>query len=316
MVFVPDDQIDRQSLQSPVGVRLDELSDEINFLGVADAQQHDRQVTGDAVSPESRLSARVLRQDRRVRSTGRIGIHDRAGQPSVELSIGLGGIELAQIDLPVSPRHIENAIRQMPVVILVDQHERSFARVGHAGDEIEDDRFIRCQRQGVTDRDDRIEDRTGGVRQLAGSTHRCRIGHRAASPEKLQAIRFKRHLTRRTAAHGHQMQHPGRVFLVRTGPSRTEDHVSVFDDFRLHEQIGKGRMRGVGGGWSENHFGIAGQLNRARNLCAVRDRAAPDFDVVFGRDGNLRVHPDIAVASPVFGTSLRKDRLVLLRRFQ
>ena len=66
--FVPDDQIDRKSLKPPEGMRMNELSHEVDLLGIADAQNHDRQVAGDAVSPQARLPAPVLQQRRLVRA--------------------------------------------------------------------------------------------------------------------------------------------------------------------------------------------------------------------------------------------------------
>ena len=67
VVFVPDDQIDGQPFHAPVGVGLDQLADQVDLGVIADAHQHDRQVAGDAVAPESRLPAAVLRQNGRAR---------------------------------------------------------------------------------------------------------------------------------------------------------------------------------------------------------------------------------------------------------
>jgi hypothetical protein len=43
-ILVPNHEIDRKSLQAPIGVSLHELADKIDILQVPDLQQHDRQI--------------------------------------------------------------------------------------------------------------------------------------------------------------------------------------------------------------------------------------------------------------------------------
>ena len=43
-ILVPDHQVHRQSFQTPVGMRLNQLPHQFDIGKVADAQQHDRQV--------------------------------------------------------------------------------------------------------------------------------------------------------------------------------------------------------------------------------------------------------------------------------
>ena len=62
-VFVQNHQLDRQTFRAPVGMRLDELAHEFDFLRVGDAQKNERRVAGDAVGPKSALSAAVLQQN-------------------------------------------------------------------------------------------------------------------------------------------------------------------------------------------------------------------------------------------------------------
>ena len=76
-----------QSLHPPVGVRLDELPDDLDLVRVADAQQDDRRVAGDAIAPEAALAAPVVEQHAGRGAAGGVGINQRAGQPAIELGL-------------------------------------------------------------------------------------------------------------------------------------------------------------------------------------------------------------------------------------
>ena len=95
VIFVPDHQVHRQSLQAPVGVGLHELAHQFDIGRIFNLQQHNRQIAGDGVSPETGLPAAVLDEDTRVGSQGSIGVDDRAGKAPIQLRIGLRGVELA-----------------------------------------------------------------------------------------------------------------------------------------------------------------------------------------------------------------------------
>ena len=60
MIFVPDHQVHRQPLQTPVRMGLDELAHQINVGRVSYLQQHDRQVAGNGIAPETGLSTVVF----------------------------------------------------------------------------------------------------------------------------------------------------------------------------------------------------------------------------------------------------------------
>ncbi len=96
VVFVPDHQIDGQSLQSPVGMCLHRLPHQRNAFVVANPHQDDRQVAGDAVAPQSRLAPPIAAEDARLGPPQRRGVDDRAGQSAVDLRIGFRGAELLQ----------------------------------------------------------------------------------------------------------------------------------------------------------------------------------------------------------------------------
>jgi hypothetical protein len=94
-VLVPDHQIHGQALQSPVGVGLDEPVRQLDVGAVADAQQHDGQVSGDGKAPEAGLPAAVLQEHAGVGAQRAVRVDDGAGEPPVELRVRVGGVDLA-----------------------------------------------------------------------------------------------------------------------------------------------------------------------------------------------------------------------------
>ena len=59
-VFIENHQVNGQSFHPPIGVGLEELLNELDSGGVADAQQDDRRVTGDAIAPKCALATPVV----------------------------------------------------------------------------------------------------------------------------------------------------------------------------------------------------------------------------------------------------------------
>ena len=121
VIFVPDHQVHRQSFQAPVCVGLDELAYQIDIGRVSDLQQHDRQIAGNGVAPQAGLPAAVPAENARVGAQRGIGIDYRAGKVSVELRVGLRGVELPQDHLAMGPRQIEDAIRETPILVFLDK---------------------------------------------------------------------------------------------------------------------------------------------------------------------------------------------------
>ena len=71
VIFVPDHQVDGESFQPPVGVRLHELAHQIDIGRVGDLQQHDGQIAGNGVAPQAGLAAAVLDENARGRRAAR-----------------------------------------------------------------------------------------------------------------------------------------------------------------------------------------------------------------------------------------------------
>ena len=142
VIFVPDHQVHRQSFQAPVGVGLDELAHQIDIGRVADLQQHDRQVARNGVAPQAGLPAAVLEENARVGAQRGIGVDDRAGKTPIELRVGLGGIDLPQDHLAMGPRQIEDAIREAPILVFLDQAQGGVAGLADARDDVDRCRLL------------------------------------------------------------------------------------------------------------------------------------------------------------------------------
>ena len=63
LIFVPNHEVDRQPLETPVRVGADELLDQVNLVLGGNPHQDDRQVARDSIPPQARLAAAVLDQD-------------------------------------------------------------------------------------------------------------------------------------------------------------------------------------------------------------------------------------------------------------
>ncbi len=75
-VLVQDDEVDLQSDETPVLLRLQNLRNEGQVVGLDDADEHDREVTRDSVAVKTALSERALRKDLPRLAQGRIGEED------------------------------------------------------------------------------------------------------------------------------------------------------------------------------------------------------------------------------------------------
>ena len=143
-ILVQDDQIHRQPLHAPIGVRLDQLPDDFDLFRVADAEQDDRRVAGNAIAPKAALAAPVVEQHAGVGPAGGVGINQRAGQTAIKLSFRLRGVELAQSHLAMGPGQIEGAVGHAGALIFFHMGQRGFPAFGHAKNKINDGGFMRA----------------------------------------------------------------------------------------------------------------------------------------------------------------------------
>ena len=313
VILVPDDQVRGQPLQAPVGVGAHQLAHQIDVGRIPDLQQHERQVAGDGVAPQSRLPAAVLHDDGRVGAQCGIRVDDRTGKASVELRVGLGGVDLPQEHLAVRPRELEDAVREPPILVLLHQAQRRVAGFADARDDVDRRRLFRLERDPVADRDDRIEHRALGARERREIAHRLRIGNGVAAPDETHAVGFVGDIGDLRAVHGHQMQQPGRRLVPGARPPGAEDRLARSDDLGLDEEVAEGRMQRVRDRRCEHDFRVTRHLDLPGHARAVGDADPAQLDVVLRRYRDLGVHVEVEVAAAELRSRLREDRLVVVR---
>ena len=154
--------------------------------------------------------------------------------------------------------------------ILFDQHECVFAGLGDAGDQVDAGRFIGIDRDQLPDRDDRVEHRARAYRR-AGASARARSGLTRVRPRPMNFVRSVSNdiVPIDVPRTDHQVQHPRGCLLLGPRPAGAEDRLAIAPELGLDEQVAEGRVGRVGCGRGEDHFGVAGELDRPRRS---RDR--------------------------------------------
>ncbi len=88
------------------------------------------------------------------------------------------------------------------------------------------------------------------------------------------------------------------------------------DDFGLDEQVAKRGLVGIGRGRCKYYFCITGYLENAPHARAVGQAQTPQLDIVLRRDHDFQMRFNVAVASPVFGTTFTEQRFIGRRAFE
>ena len=154
------------------------------------------------------------------------------------------------------------------IVMLVDQIER-FAR------ERRDQRPERDARRGArrnphaaAQAEDRIEHGADRVGERPAVDHR-RSACESSRPRPRKRARSVSNCTSPDglAFDDGEMRRPDLRVAGRAPPPRGQQRADIGDELRLHEQLGEGRMRGVGRVRRQHDFGVRGQLDLARAGC-------------------------------------------------
>ena len=280
VIFVPDHQVHRQPLQAPVRMGLYQLAHEIDIGRVTDLQQYDRQVSGNGVTPQPGLPAAILDEHGRVGAQRGVGIDDGAGEACIKLRIGLGGIELAQHHLAVRPAQIEDAVREMPVLVFLDQAQRHLAGFADTRHDIDGDRLFRIECERIADGDDRIQHRALGAGERRRLAHRQRSGAASGAADEAQAVRLVGYFADVRPVRRHQVKHPGRALVHGAGPARAQNGAARAHDLGLHEKIAEGGMQRVRGRRRDHHFGVTGDVDLPALARSIGDADPAQLDVI------------------------------------
>ena len=144
-----------------------------------------------------------------------------------------------------------------------------------------------------------------------GAVHRRRIGDRSAAADELGAVGLVRRRADRRCR-GPSSGASSTAAARRPSAGRRVHRIACrgADELGLDEQVAERGVRRVGGRRRQHHLGEARQLDRARRPAAVGDADPAQLDVVLGRDADLDVRVDVAIAAAELGAALREDRLV------
>ena len=126
---VQHDEIERHALAAQVLVRLEQVGEERQLGAVLDRGEQDREVAGDAVLPQLRLSATVLLHGI-LRSQARIAEEQTAREPLEAQRVLDGEAEVPQLDLRVGAGQRDRASDCAPVVVLFDEPSGAGLAVG------------------------------------------------------------------------------------------------------------------------------------------------------------------------------------------
>ncbi len=186
--LVPDHEIDDEALQAPVGVAADQLPRQFDVRGIRNFQQYDRVIAGDRVSPESRLPALVAHEHAGVGAQRRICVDHGTGKAPVDLRIAGSRVDLTQHHAAVGPGEVEDAVREVPVLVLGGEREARLARIGGPRHQVDRGRLPGIECNLAADRHDRLEDGTFAARQR-GVHLRARWAPRAERPRPRKRVR-------------------------------------------------------------------------------------------------------------------------------
>src|SRR5476651_2602778 len=95
IVLVQNHEVNGEAFQAPVSVRLHDLPHEVNAVNVRRIQKQNRQVAGNAETPEIALAALVARKHARNRAARGLIVKQRAREPAVKLRLDFGRVEMA-----------------------------------------------------------------------------------------------------------------------------------------------------------------------------------------------------------------------------
>ena len=132
---------------------------QINVGCVPNLQQHNRQIAGNRIAPQARLSPAVVAQHRSLGPQRRVGVEDGTGKPPKTLCVSLRGIELPQDYLAVGPCKIKDAVCQMAILILVDQLQAAVTSFADARNQVGGGGLSRVEIDLVADCDNGIKNR-------------------------------------------------------------------------------------------------------------------------------------------------------------
>ena len=108
------------------------------------------------------------------------------------------------------------------------------------------------------------------------------------------------------------MKHPWCIVADRAGPARAENRLLLANDFGLNKKIAECRMQRIGGRRCEDDLCVARHIDGSSCFGPVGDADPAQFDVIFGRNGDLGMGVQLAAAGAELRPRFRENRFVAL----
>ncbi len=303
-------EVDEQSAAAQVVVRLQQVAEQAELTAVVDAGQNDRQVAGDPVLPQFRLTAPVHLHGIGV-AQARVGEQQPPREPLIAQRVLNRQSEVAHLDLRVGAGQRDRARDRAAVVILLDSWRAAPSVSANAV--VKASRAVPPGAGGrLAQADDRIEHRAGGVRQPCAALQRRGVGDRSAAPDEARAVGFVLGRGADLAASAEHV-HEIHAIAARARPAGAHQRVRFRQGARFDEEIAEGWMRQVGVLRCKDDLGVARQLQAAGVMAVIGDRDASQLGVVLGRDDDFGAGFEAAVDAAPDRAIERERRFVFVR---
>ena len=289
---VQDDEIDRKLFHAPVFVGAQQLMHQGQLILLADADEHDRQIAGDALRPQGAGAAQIALNGGRCRAQHRIGVKDVIGEALKQLRIFLGDAEVMKLHLRLRPGQRGGAVEGDGVVMLVGQVHHRIAAFGGHGPERDARGGAARNPHPAAQTEDGIEHRTGGVGKRPAFGDGGGGADGLAAADEAGTVGFKLHVAGGIPLHHRKVRGPDHGIAGRTLPPCGEDDAHVPHEFGFDEHLGEGGMGNVVRLPGERKFGVRGDFDVAMAGPVIGDGDAAHLGIVFrrDRDGQHRGH--------------------------
>ncbi len=189
-------------------MRPKQLAGDVEVFDVGYAQQHDRQVAGNAHRPKTGLATAATQDRVGGRSQRRSGIQQMARDPLEQAGFGRIDAEVVELHLRLGPGQRGRTLERGGVAMLVDEIEHRRPRRCNDRPEGDADDRAGCHTHTAAQSEDRIEHGADSVGQRPAVDHRDRPVDVVAAAEEARPIGLDLWLSHRLAVDDCQMRGP------------------------------------------------------------------------------------------------------------
>ena len=267
---------------------LQHLAGDIESFDFGDSKQHDRQIAGDALRPQTGLRTGALTNDLRRGAQIAAGEDDMACEALKKSSLAWFDAEMMKLHLRLGPRQRRCALIGRRVPMFVDAIQQRCAGSRRHGPERDANRGPSRHANATAQREDRIEHGSDRIGQRPRIQHCDRRAYAMSAAEEARPVGFERRLADGFAIGDAQMRRPDFGFRWAPLSPRGKDRAEFRKVFGLDEQLREGGMGDIGALWPQSEFGIGRDLDVARPHARIGDGHAPNLGIVFGRNQHFK----------------------------